>query len=198
MKLLFIDIEATGDGSNSGHTILSIGGIIVYDTEVVEKIQIDMKPKAGAVVDFHKKLYLKHLNSDLPSQKKAFEKFNAFLDRHVNRYQRSDKLIGVAYNASFEQGHLVRWFEEHNHKYLSSYIIPPLVCTQQLSVLVIPHILPLLEKRNLSSVATVLDIEVDSSKLHTALYDAQLCMRVYFALLNLMQKKLYNRSSFFG
>lgn len=190
-KLLFIDVEATGDGTDKNHTILSIGGVLVIGNEVVDKIYIRMKPKNNAKIEYHKTLANTHSKDNgTVSQKIGFNKFIAFLDKYVKRYNTTDKLIGIAFNATFEQNHLINWFAENNHKYLSSYILPPIVCVQQLTNIAIPHIVPLLKKRTLAAVASAVDIEYDSRKLHNAYYDAYLCMRVYFALEKRMIKKL--------
>ena len=123
-KLLYIDLETSGlSPTNNG--ILQIACIYEVDGEVKDTFNSYMKPPKGTVYDDA----ALEINGLTKKKIKKFRKsadvfmdFRKFLDSKVDRYDKTDKMVMVAYNAHFDKSFLDAWAISCGYKYLHAYI----------------------------------------------------------------------------
>ena len=99
-KVLYVDIETTGLNSLS-HGIIQLAALVEIDGEIVEEIDLRMRPLAKHKVD-EEALATNGLTEDeirtYPPQADQYRAFEAFIARYVNRYEKLDKFILAGYN----------------------------------------------------------------------------------------------------
>lgn len=127
MKALYFDVETTGlDANTAGLT--QIAAILVIDGEEIDSFNFDINPYTYPTkVDISEDA-LRVTNKTVamlksyPDQKEQFNNFISFLDKHVNKYDKNDKLTPVGYNVAFDMKFLQAWFKANNHSFFGSYI----------------------------------------------------------------------------
>lgn len=126
MKAFYFDVETTGlDKTKAGLTQLA--AIVVIDGVEVDKIALDINPAsynrevtiAQEALDVTGKT-LEEL-ANYPLSKEQFNVFINFLDKHINKYDKTDKFIPIGYNSQFDMGFMQEWFIDNNHKFFGSY-----------------------------------------------------------------------------
>lgn len=116
MKLMYYDLETSGlDPKNSA--ILQLAMIIEIDGKVVEQLSWDMKPHTGANVEV-RALEVNGIDSaDLykrPDPANQYLAFKKVLDRHVDKFDRHDKITLAGYNnANFDDPFLRELFKRN-------------------------------------------------------------------------------------
>jgi DNA polymerase-3 subunit epsilon len=157
--------------------------IIEIDGEVKETFDLKVQPFPNQIVT-PESLEINNITMDMlktyPKPKDVHKEFSELLCTYVDRYDKSDKFFMVGYNsAGFDDQFLRTWFKNAGDNYYGSMIWWP---TIDVAILVMDAIK---EQRNkfinfqLPTVAKMLGIEVDESKLHDALYDVYLTRELY-------------------
>lgn len=125
-KSLYIDVETTGlDKTKAGLTQLA--AIVVINGEEIDKIALDINPasynREVEITERALEVTGKTLEdlANYPLSGQQFKKFIAFLDKHVNKFNKEDKFIPIAYNSQFDMGFLQEWFIDNEHKFFGSY-----------------------------------------------------------------------------
>lgn len=126
MKALYFDVETTGlDATTAGLT--QIAAILVINGEEIDSFNFDINPYTYPTkVDISEDA-LKVTNKTVgmlkkyPDQHEQFNNFLKFLDTHVNKYDKNDKLTPVGYNVQFDMKFLQAWFKANNSNYFGSY-----------------------------------------------------------------------------
>ena len=124
-NIAYIKVATTGLDP-SKHGIIQLACIIEQNDKILEEINLYMKPIKGdllsrealkinniAVEDFKTKKYL------YPSD--AYKQFIEFLDKHVDKFDREDKLILCGKNIQFDISFLKTWFEKFNNSFFNAY-----------------------------------------------------------------------------
>jgi len=191
IKQLFIDTETTGvDRDLSG--VWQIGGIIkVGKREEEFEINCDIfeedeiNPKAFETND----MTLEKIAKFQPPEK-ALEQLIGILDKYVDKYDKKDKFIVLGYGAEFDQQILRNWFYKLGDDYFGSWIWHPWIDIMVLAQYVLQGVRPNLENFKQRTVADYLQIRTDETKLHSALYDAQIARKIYNKL-EMIQKESF-------
>jgi len=132
-KVLYVDVE-TGGLDPKINPILQIACIYEEDGIVADTFTSYIAPLTSSVLD-EEALEINGLTKKeikkFPNSKIVFDNFIAFLDNKVDKYNKNDKLIVIAYNGHFDISFLKAWANQHNYQYLHAYIdyriIDPLI-----------------------------------------------------------------------
>jgi DNA polymerase III subunit epsilon len=181
IKECFIDTETTGLNTNTAG-IWQIGGIIRINNKVEEEFEFDcdifeddeVDPEALAmagktVVDF----------STMSDPADVYTQLIAILEKYVDKYDKYDKMFFVGYGAEFDAKILRRWFEGFGDKYFGSWFWHPWICAMTLAGHHLRSVRHMMKDFRLETVAAELDVQVDQTKFHRALYDARITMFLY-------------------
>ena len=182
MKVVFFDLETTGTLVNK-HGIHQISGMIVIDGEVKETFDFKVQPNPKAeivqealdVAGVTKEQILSY-----PAMGYVYGQFTAILNKYVDKYNKQDKFFLAGYNnASFDNQFLRAWFLQNGDKYFGSYFWSNSIDVMVLATPYLASRRSQMENFKQGTVAKVLDIEIDESRLHDALYDIQVCKSIY-------------------
>lgn len=170
-KIIILDTETTGTKA-SKHGIWQLGAIIEIDGEEVDSIKLEMNP--GNVEIDPKALEVSNVNKDhilrLQSQSDAFKKFITLLDKHIDRFNKKDKLQFVGYRADFDMNMVRAWFIRNEHKYFGSYFYQNTIDLFSVVGMILINHRSSLENMKLSTICKLFEIDLENA--HDALDDA--------------------------
>ena len=158
MKELFIDVETTGTAPTTS-TIREIGFIYRKNKKVIKTVEIK-GPEPHCYTEF-----LKHL------------------DGIVNKYDVTDKLYFLAYNAKFDNDFVREMFKRNNNNFFGSYFHNPYICVMQLAAFKFMRKNKFPENFKLSTVCKYFKIDIVENNLHGAKYDVKILKDLYNKLL---------------
>lgn len=126
MKLICIDTETTGVDV-SKHGICTLAAIVYIGGKEVDCLELKLNPRTyNRPVEINPQalevngLTEAELDSYSPSAT-AFCDFITFLEKYINRYDKSDKFEVMGYNSQFDTAFIRAWFLDNNHYYYGSY-----------------------------------------------------------------------------
>ena len=186
IKICYIDVETTGLDPKK-NAMIQISGQIDLDGEPEEKFNYYIQPFRDDRVD-QKALEVTgyKLDSDprfLPPQE-IYADFIRVLDSYVDKYDPSDKFFFCGYNCNnFDAGFVREWFKKNGNKFFGSYFFWPTLDVMILAGQKLRNVRHQMRKFTLLDVAKALNIEVDESRLHDALYDIELTRAVYLEVI---------------
>ena len=99
-KVLWIDLETTGL-EPLRHAIIELAALAEIDGEIVEEIDLKMRPLAKHKVDSEALETIFRTEAEIrtyPHQADQYRAFEEFLTRYINRYEKLDKFILAGYN----------------------------------------------------------------------------------------------------
>lgn len=178
--MLYLDLETTGlDPKVNG--IWQLGGIITIDG--VEKDSFDFKfaPREDEVIDKIAR-EMGGFSSDeelraLPkTSNEAYRAFIAILEKHISKYDKTQKFTFCGYNVSFDDGFLREWFKKNHEKYYGSYISPYKIDVYSFTGMLRSMGKLKVENLKLETVAKHLGIEIIA---HDALSDIRATYEIY-------------------
>lgn len=123
MKFIYVDTETTGLDPKL-NAIVQLAYIVEIDGKVVEEGNLKMRPFDGAVIEDEALKVQGRTTADLASFGFAadeLEKFLAMLRKHVDPYDKTDKLIWCGQNVPFDRDFVRAWFLRHGNKYFGSW-----------------------------------------------------------------------------
>ena len=192
IKRCFLDTE-TGGFDKDKNGLIQVAGAIDINGKIEEQFSFDMKPPKNKVIEAEalevNNLTIEMINNFQPSTT-AFHKFRQVMKKYVDPYDSKDKLFFLAYNSSFDEGFIRRWFQDNNDQYFGSLFWNPCI---DIAGLAGDH---LMEERDqltnfkLETVMRYLDI-VATGKLHGALVDAIAARDVYYEVKDGNQTELF-------
>ncbi len=181
MKIIYIDVETTGIGiPESG--LVQLAGEVEIDGEAKEQFSYRIRPFANDVVS-DEALEVNGLTraqlAQYPAPAEVFSEFEALLGKYIDRYDRTDKFLLVAYNAPFDADHLRAWFEKNQDRFFGSWFWHPPLDVMTLAATVLMAKRKELPNFKLTTVAAACGLCVDESKAHDALYDVLLTKELF-------------------
>lgn len=123
-KLLYFDVETTGLNP-AVHDIIQLSGIIEYDGRKIDGFNFNVRPLDFEVIDPNSLKVTGKTIEELKEYPEASEVYFNLLkvfEAHINRYDRDDKFIPVAYNGKFDMDFLINFFMKHEDKYFGSWL----------------------------------------------------------------------------
>lgn len=184
VKRLFIDTETTGTDETK-NAVFQIAGVVEIDGHPKEEFEILLRPHEGAVLE--RLVMIKHRErgiteadiANYPTSAEAMKELIAVLETYVDRFNREDKFFFIGYNAFFDEKFIRAFFERQKDPYYGSWFFVPVLDVAILASQFLIKERATMENFKLHTVARHLGIELDTSKLHDALYDAHLARLVY-------------------
>ena len=199
--MCFIDCETTGLNAWK-HEIWQLSGFI---------LQLDMKKKTYKKVEtFDYRMCPKSLEDaderalkiggvtreklkGYPSSKDAFDSFKVLLEKHIDRFDRGDKMHFAAYNATFDEKFVRSWFRKHGDTYYGSYFWVPSIDVMTLAGAHLLEKRPTMKNFKLATVVEKLGIAVIQGLLHDALYDIYVTLEVFKKLFGLSEETVQEK-----
>ena len=182
-KLCFIDVETTGTDPNSC-SIIQLSGIIVDSDEEIT-FDYKIRPYKDCITEEALAVtgYTREEIMDFDDSESIYKTFLELLDEYIDKYDKTDKMLFIAYNANFDYQFVRKFFEFHGNPYFGSYFyFPPL----DIMTIAYWELLRRGKKRpenfKLATVAKAFRVEVDEKKLHNSMYDIELTRKLYSQL----------------
>ncbi|MDD4931827.1 MAG: 3'-5' exonuclease [Candidatus Colwellbacteria bacterium] len=181
IKECFIDTETTSvDVTKAG--VWEIGGIIRIDGKEKERFCFNCDIFDDDEVDL-KALEMNGMTikdlAKFPDPFDTYKKLIDILDKYVDRYDKTDKFFFMGYGAEFDAKILRRWFEGMGDQFFGARFFSPWICVMTIAAHYLMKDRYKMENFKLHSVLKHLGISYDDSKLHNALYDAEMAMSIY-------------------
>lgn len=126
-KLLWLDVETTGLNPKTS-AIIQLSGLVEIDGHILDSFNYRVRPFPNAVIE---EGALKVNNTtkeeilNYPYYQNVFQSFRSVLNRHVDRFDKSDKFVFAGYNVSFDDSFLRNFFALNGDKYYGSLIAFP-------------------------------------------------------------------------
>jgi len=118
-KVLYFDTETTGLEAGK-HGIIQLAALMEIGGDVVESFNMKFQPHYGAEINPDA---LKVSGTDPEELKSrtssadAYREFLKFLDRHISKFDKTDKAYPAGYNVTFDMHFLDAWFRHHGNQY---------------------------------------------------------------------------------
>ncbi len=182
-KLFFFDLETTGVRywKNGIH---QISGCIEIDGIKKEEFNYKVKPFSKAIIEDEALKIADVSREDLESyedMKSVYYQLVTRLNRHVNKYDKKDKLFLVGYNnAHFDNPFFRAFFVQNGDKYFGSYFWSGAIDVMVLALEYLKDKRSTLPNFKLMTVyEAITGNKPDEDKLHDALYDIQITKEIY-------------------
>jgi DNA polymerase III subunit epsilon len=183
-KIAYIDLETTGVNPYA-NGIHQIAGIIEIDGVEKEVFDFKVKPFEKDIIDPTALKVSQLTKEDImgyPDPHFVYKDFTTLLGKHVNKFDKKDKLYFVGFNSTFDFNFLREFFSKCGDPYFGSWFWnPPIdlfqlvnyqICFRDKKRESIPHM-------NLKAVAEYFGIDTSKYNLHDALDDIRLTKEVY-------------------
>jgi DNA polymerase-3 subunit epsilon len=171
----YVDTETTNTDPRTG-AVIGIGAVCNG-----EEFHTLIKPHEGAVVA-HKALDVNGLTitelETAPTNKEAVGMLCSFLEKSVDKYDKTDKLIMAGFNVGFDDRFLRSLFQLAGNPFLGAYKWSTLYDVQVPAIAYLQPERGSMENFKLGTVAKQLGIDMAGRKLHTALDDIKLTIEV--------------------
>lgn len=181
IKRFFLDTETTGVEIQDSY-IIEIGGIIEYGN-VYEEFALNSRPIEPDYELSTEAAIVHGLTREdidkFPSCQESHTSLIDILEKHIDRYNKTDKFFCYGYGAEFDMKHLRKFFQENDDQYFGSWFWHPWIDVMSLVMHSLTEERHRLENFKLSTVARYLGIEVDEERLHGTLYDNYLCREIF-------------------
>lgn len=181
-KDLFIDVETTGLFDYK-HGVTQISLILDIDGQTVERHNWQVKPFRSDEIDMRALEIQGRSLEEIqlsPEPRDVFDQLCDVLAKYVNKYSKTDKFNFLAYNSTFDNGFMRKFFNKNGDKYFGSWFWNPDICVMRLAMHHLRDQRHLLPDFKLGTVAKALDIHSTSGGgLHDAQTDIDLTHQMY-------------------
>jgi len=179
MKKIYIDLETTGP-KHWIHGVHQISGIIKAKGEI-NPFDFKVRPFGEDIVD-PKALEACNITIEriakYPKAHYVWDELHTLLKQYINPFDKKDKFICYAYNAPFDESFFRSWLIKQNFLYFGSFFHSPLNCVMQKALVVLGYDRNKLNSNSLSDTCRYFGIEIDESRLHDAIYDVELTVKL--------------------
>lgn len=179
-KVLWVDTETTGlDPAHNEITQISC----IYEEDGVEKDRFNcyMAPENFSYITEEALLTqgktLEEL-TEYPSKQMGFVQFVVgFLEKHVNRYDKMDKMVLAGQNVDFDKKFLYNFFCERGNKWFYSYFYQQIIDLKQLAFILSMNDFIKVKDVKLSTLAAECGFNFEHA--HDAKYDIEMTRNIY-------------------
>lgn len=175
-KICFVDVETTGTNFDKHH-IYQLAAIVTNAdlTEELDSVKFTFKPvsleeweESAFQTNGWSTVELSVLKTNAES---VYRDFTKFLGKHVDKYDKKDKMFFSGYNSRFDADFVRKFFTLHNDNYFGSWFWnPPIDVMNSLAHYAMP-IRSSFPDFKLQTVCKAAGIKWDDSQAHDALYD---------------------------
>ena len=183
-KEIFIDTETTGFNPIK-NGIIEIGGIIRYG-KVYEEFNFNCCIFAEDEITASALEVNGYTEKDIITFPDPLDTYNSFiklLDKHIDKYNSSDKAYFIGFGAEHDSKFIRAWFDKVTSKpFFGSYFWNPPIDVLTLAAQYVKNKQDRTKLTNfkLKSVSDYFEIKLEANeKLHSALTDAKLTMKIY-------------------
>lgn len=186
IKKCFIDVETTGVDVTK-HSVHHIASIMLDENgKGVDYISLKFTPYKSeyeqSALDIVGLSYDELFHQRKLTSAKAFQLFLEYLEKHVNKFDRDDKLQFLAYNSEFDERFVREWFNEHSCNYYASYFWHPSICIMKECAWLLRDQRNVVPNFKLASLCKFAKIEFDEDAAHDAMYDIRKTVELYKAI----------------
>lgn len=179
-KVLWVDTETTGlDPAHNEITQLSC--IYEEDGKEIDRFNCYMAPENLSYITKEAlEVQGKTLEQlkEYPSKQMGFVKFVVgFLEKHVNRYDKTDKIVLAGQNIDFDKKFLYNFFCERGNKWFHSYFYQQMIDLKQFAFILSVQGLIKVKDVKLSTLAAECGFKFEHA--HDAKYDIEMTRKVY-------------------
>ncbi len=191
-KMFFYDLETTGLDPKK-NAIHQISAVIRINNTIAKRLDIRVRPFDGAVLD-PVALEIGHVTEEqimaYPSHQEAYKQLTDTLGEYISKFDTSDKLHLCGYNnMSFDNDFLRNLWNLNDDKYFGSFFWSDSIDVMSEASSFLRQVRPRMKNFKLKTVAALLRIDINESKLHDASYDTDLTMEI-FDRINLVRKQV--------
>lgn len=123
-KILWFDLETTGTDARK-HGIIQFAALVEIDGTIIDTFDIKLQPQPGAEIA-KEALEVNGISIDqlatFTPHDVAYRQIDAFLARHVSRYDRNDKFYPAGYNVQFDLNFLGAMFKRFSQFGIGTFI----------------------------------------------------------------------------
>ena len=187
MKILWYDTETTGLDPVK-QDIIQFAGIMEIDGKVVDEIEVKMQPisyenvEQGAL-DVHG--YSLEDFKSFPSAREGYLRILQFLDQHVSKFDKTDKLLSAGQNIKFDMEFLRQNFIKNNNVFFGSYFDYHFIDLQAITALMIKNKKLGIVNYKLETVCKELGIEIVAHDAISDIRATKACFEKYEQMLGL-------------
>jgi DNA polymerase-3 subunit epsilon len=178
----FVDTETTGTDRKLNHLFQISGAIADKNDKVLERFDFKFMPFS-----------LEHVSEEalektgmsiaklceLGDPRKAYRDFVALLGKYCNKYDKTDKMQMIAYNANFDSEFLREFFTLNNDNYFGSWFWNPAVCVMQSAAMFLINVRGALPNFKLETLCQSAGLGWDEKRAHDAQYDITQTIKLY-------------------
>jgi DNA polymerase-3 subunit epsilon len=182
VKNFYFDFETTGTRfwKNGIH---QIAGIIEINGEEKERLDFKVKPYHAAIIE-DEALAVGNVTREIIAEymdmAECHRQICMMLGKYVDKFNKKDKFFLIGYNnASFDNPFLRAFFTQCNDNYFGSWFWSSSMDAMVLASEYLKSDRHKMIDFKQSTVAKELGIEIDETKLHDAVYDVQIMIKIY-------------------
>lgn len=182
-KYCFIDVETTGTDRTRNHMFQISGRVTTPDLKILESFNFVFRPhslehvESGALEKT--RMTVEDLDSLPMSSSVAYSQFVEMLGRHVEKFNKKDKMHFVAYNAGFDVDFTRAWFAVNGDSYFGSWFWHPPICVMQSAAWLTQRVRGALPDFKLGTVCRAAELGWDEDSAHNADYDIEKTVQLF-------------------
>jgi DNA polymerase III epsilon subunit-like protein len=186
IKKCFTDTETTGlnpEGTDEAHQIACI--ITDQDLKPLDWINLKFRPSEEAIMGAAEEALTKigftrdELRARSLSKEDALDQFVEFLDKHVDKYDKKDKMQFIAYNAPFDEGFVRKFFKQSSSNHYGSYFWNPALCVYRACAWLLQNRRDEFDHMGLRQMCEFAEVEFNEDDAHDALYDTKKTVELF-------------------
>lgn len=181
IKHCFIDLETTGTDPKC-HAVIQIAGMITHYGTVEDTFDFTVRPFPHQVLDQQALDVNKRTEDEIDTFAAPETVHKVLCDvlcKHVDKYDKHDKMFFIAYYAHFDANFLREWFTNCGDKYFGSWFWTPPIDVAGLAAIKLQKERPHMVNFKLATVAQELGIKVKEEELHDAMTDIELTKQIW-------------------
>jgi len=191
IKLCFIDLETTGVIPHKNGVIQIAGSVdfLADKMEEQETFNFSVRPFPNDVID-DKALEINK------TTREEIEKYNAPMDvhsdlvelfsKHCNKYEKTDKMFFVGYNARFDYDFLRKFFEKCGDNYFGSFFFFPPLDVMNIAIWNCINERYLLPNFKLMTIVDHLKLDDVKGEFHDAMKDIMVTKNIFMNYLKVL------------
>lgn len=182
-KYIVIDTETLGLDRKL-NDIFQLSGIITdTDLNILEKFDFTFRPISLDHIDTGASeitgMTREKLENLQMSATQVYHEFIKILSQYCNKYDKTDKMQMVAYNAQFDSEFIREFFIKNGDNYFGSWFWTPAICVMQASAWFTQRVRGALPNFKLATVCKSAGIKFEEDEAHNSLYDVEKTLELF-------------------
>lgn len=182
IKRFFYDVSTTGKSFYKS-SIHHLNAMVVINGVVVDRLDLRIKPDERALLELDYMRFngvIPELLKTLPDQTVQFRQLETFLNKYVDRFNKSDKFYLCGFhNSNFDDAFLSMFFSLNKNDYFGAYFYSASLDVATLAAQYLLSERDTMTGFKLVDVAKQLGLYVDENRVHLSDYANELCYKIY-------------------